>query len=54
LDPEIRVDPLTGLRSIVAGDRAARPGGGFTVTAPEPVVPAEDPFLEGHEDQTPP
>ena len=54
MDPEVRVDPLTGLRSIVAGDRAARPGGGFTVTAPEPVVPADDPFLEGHEDQTPP
>jgi UDPglucose--hexose-1-phosphate uridylyltransferase len=54
LDPEVRVDPLTGLRSIVAGDRAARPGGGFTVTEPEPVVPGDDPFLEGHEDQTPP
>jgi UDPglucose--hexose-1-phosphate uridylyltransferase len=54
LDPEIRVDPLTGLRSIVAGDRAARPGGGFTVNEPEPVVPGDDPFLEGHEDQTPP
>jgi UDPglucose--hexose-1-phosphate uridylyltransferase len=54
VDPEIRVDPLTGLRSIVAGDRAGRPGGGFTVTEPEPVVHADDPFLEGHEDQTPP
>ena len=54
MDPEVRVDPLTGLRSIVAGDRAGRPGGGFTVSAPEPVVPGDDPFLEGHEDQTPP
>ena len=54
MDPEVRVDPLTGLKSIVAGDRAARPGGGFAVAAPEPIVEAEDPFLEGHEDQTPP
>jgi UDPglucose--hexose-1-phosphate uridylyltransferase len=54
VDPEVRVDPLSGLWSIVTGDRAARPGGGFTVTEPEPVVPADDPFLEGHEDQTPP
>ncbi len=50
----MRIDPLTGLRSIVAGDRAARPGGGFAVSAPEPVDEAADPFLEGHEDQTPP
>ena len=54
MDPEVRVDPLTGHRSIVAGDRATRPGGSFRVTAPEPVVPEDDPFLEGHEDQTPP
>ena len=25
--PEVRIDPLTGQRSIVAGDRAGRPGG---------------------------
>jgi UDPglucose--hexose-1-phosphate uridylyltransferase len=53
-EPEIRVDPLTGLKAIVAGERAGRPGGGFAVTAPEPVVPDDDPFLEGHEDRTPP
>jgi UDPglucose--hexose-1-phosphate uridylyltransferase len=52
--PEIRVDPLTGLKAIVAGDRAARPGGGFSVPPLEPVDPEADPFLEGHEDQTPP
>ncbi len=51
---EIRVDPITGLKAIIADSRADRPGGGFTVTAPEPVDPASDPFLEGHEDQTPP
>jgi UDPglucose--hexose-1-phosphate uridylyltransferase len=52
--PEIRVDPLTGLRSIVAGERATRPGGAPTATAPEPIDPESDPFLEGHEDRTPP
>jgi UDPglucose--hexose-1-phosphate uridylyltransferase len=54
VDPEVRVDPLTGHRSIVAGDRAARPGGGFAVAPAEPIAEADDPFLEGHEDQTPP
>jgi UDPglucose--hexose-1-phosphate uridylyltransferase len=54
LDPEVRVDPLTGLKTIVAGNRAARPGGGFSVAPAEPVDEAGDPFLDGHEDQTPP
>jgi UDPglucose--hexose-1-phosphate uridylyltransferase len=54
VDPEVRVDPLTGLKAIVAGDRAARPGGGFEVTEPEPIDPEADPFLPGHEDRTPP
>jgi UDPglucose--hexose-1-phosphate uridylyltransferase len=53
--PEIRVDPLSGLRTIVAGERAARPGGGPTAPpAPAPIDPDGDPFLEGHEDSTPP
>ncbi|MFN8201037.1 MAG: DUF4921 family protein [Solirubrobacteraceae bacterium] len=52
--PEIRVDPLTGLRTIVAADRATRPGGAITVPAAPPVDPETDPFLEGHEDRTPP
>lgn len=52
--PEIRVDPLTGLRTVVAGDRATRPGAGLSVTAPDPIDPETDPFLEGHEDRTPP
>ncbi len=52
--PEIRIDPLTGLRAIVATDRAARPGAELTV-APAPAVDrAQDPFAEGHEDRTPP
>jgi len=52
--PELRVDPLTGLRSIIAGARATRPGGGFAVDPAPPLDPATDPFLEGHEDRTPP
>jgi UDPglucose--hexose-1-phosphate uridylyltransferase len=48
------VDPLTGLRSIIAGDRVGRPGGGLTVEPPEPIDPASDPFMAGHEDRTPP
>jgi UDPglucose--hexose-1-phosphate uridylyltransferase len=51
---ELRVDPLTGLKSIIAADRATRPGGGFKVDPPEPIDPEKDPFLEGHEDRTPP
>ena len=52
--PEVRIDPLTGLRAIVATDRAQRPGGEPTVAPPAPVDPASDPFAEGNEDQTPP
>jgi UDPglucose--hexose-1-phosphate uridylyltransferase len=52
--PEVRVDPLTGLRVIVAADRAGRPGGGFAVEPAPPLDPATDPFAEGHEDRTPP
>ena len=51
---ELRVDPLTGLRSIIAAERADRPGGGFAVAAAEPIDPAADPFVEGHESRTPP
>src|SRR3954467_5347219 len=32
--PEIRVDPLSGLRTIVAGERATRPGAGVSATPP--------------------
>ena len=52
--PEIRVDPLTGLRTIIAGERAARPGGAPTVAPADPIDAERDPFLEGHEDRTPP
>lgn len=52
--PEVRVDPLTGLRTIVAGDRATRPGGGLRAEPADPIDVAADPFAEGHEDRTPP
>src|SRR3954447_8467633 len=51
---ELRGDPLSGLRAIVASDRAGRPGEELAVTQAAPVDPAEDPFAEGHEDRTPP
>jgi UDPglucose--hexose-1-phosphate uridylyltransferase len=51
---EVRIDPLSGHRAIIAGDRAGRPGGGLTVTPPAPLDPETDPFAEGHEDRTPP
>jgi UDPglucose--hexose-1-phosphate uridylyltransferase len=52
--PELRVDPLTGLRTIIAADRATRPGGGFAVDPAPAVDPETDPFSEGQEARTPP
>ena len=52
--PEVRVDPLTGLKAIVAGERAGRPGAGLSTEPPAPIAPESDPFAEGHEDRTPP
>jgi UDPglucose--hexose-1-phosphate uridylyltransferase len=51
---EIRVDPVTGDRAIVAGERAGRPNAGLTVQPAEPIDPETDPFAPGHEDRTPP
>ncbi len=51
---EVRVDPLTGLRAIVAGERANRPNAGLSAAAGPPLDPAGDPFAEGHEGMTPP
>jgi UDPglucose--hexose-1-phosphate uridylyltransferase len=48
------VDPLTGLKTIVAADRAGRPNAGLTAEPAAPLDPAGDPFAEGHEDRTPP
>jgi len=53
--PEVRVDPLSGLKTIVSGARAERPGSGIAPPDPHPPIdPARDPFAPGHEQQTPP
>ena len=52
--PEVRVDPLTGLKTIIAGARADRPGSWLDVAPDAPIDPAGDPFAPGHEDETPP
>lgn len=52
--PELRIDPLSGLRTIVAGERSSRPGA-FPEPSPRSPIGVEgDPFAPGHEDQTPP
>jgi UDPglucose--hexose-1-phosphate uridylyltransferase len=52
--PELRVDPLTGDKVIVAAERATRPGGDLRAKPAAPLDPEADPFAEGHEDRTPP
>ncbi|HWX44494.1 MAG TPA: DUF4921 family protein [Solirubrobacteraceae bacterium] len=52
--PELRVDPLSGHKVIVAGERSRRPGGEPVCPAPAPIDPAGDPFADGHENRTPP
>jgi UDPglucose--hexose-1-phosphate uridylyltransferase len=52
--PEIRIDPLSGHKTIVAGERSKRPGGQPTCAPAEPIDIERDPFAEGHEDRTPP
>jgi UDPglucose--hexose-1-phosphate uridylyltransferase len=52
--PELRIDPLSGLRVLVAGERGTRPGAWLDVPAREPIEPESDPFAPGHEDRTPP
>jgi UDPglucose--hexose-1-phosphate uridylyltransferase len=56
--PEIRIDPLSGHRTIVAGERSRRPGGGpglpDSVRDTPPIDPAADPFADGNEARTPP
>jgi UDPglucose--hexose-1-phosphate uridylyltransferase len=54
LMPEIRIDPLSGHRTIVAGERSRRPGGEPRCEPPQPIDREKDPFGEGHEDRTPP
>lgn len=52
--PEIRIDPFSGHRTIVAGERSRRPGGEPRCAPPEPIDVERDPFADGHEDRTPP
>jgi UDPglucose--hexose-1-phosphate uridylyltransferase len=52
--PEIRIDPLSGHKTIIAGERSRRPGGEPGCTPAEPIDPEQDPFAEGHEHRTPP
>jgi UDPglucose--hexose-1-phosphate uridylyltransferase len=52
--PVLRIDPLTGQRSIIAGDRAVRPGGQLSAPPAPSLDPEQDPFADGHEDRTPP
>jgi len=50
----VRIDPLTGQRAIIAGERAGRPGGELSASPAPAIDPGSDPFAEGHEDRTPP
>ena len=52
--PELRIDALSGLRVIVAGERGSRPGAGLDVRPRPPLDREGDPFAPGHEDRTPP
>jgi UDPglucose--hexose-1-phosphate uridylyltransferase len=52
--PELRIDPLSGHRTIIAGERSRRPGGEPRCEPPPAIDPEQDPFAEGHEDRTPP
>ena len=52
--PELRIDPLSGLRVIVAGERGERPGAWLAAADRPSIDPDTDPFLDGHEDRTPP
>jgi UDPglucose--hexose-1-phosphate uridylyltransferase len=52
--PEVRVDPVTGQRAIIAAERATRPGGWLSSQPPAPIDSERDPFAPGHEDRTPP
>jgi UDPglucose--hexose-1-phosphate uridylyltransferase len=56
--PELRIDPLSGAKTIVAGERSGRPGGAPELSpqqrTPEALDPEQDPFAEGNEGRTPP
>jgi UDPglucose--hexose-1-phosphate uridylyltransferase len=52
--PEIRIDPLSGHKTIIAGERSRRPGGEPSCAPAETIDVERDPFAEGHEHRTPP
>ncbi len=52
--PALRIDPLSGHKTIVAGERSRRPGGEPRCEPAQPIDIERDPFAEGHEDRTPP
>ncbi len=55
MPPELRIDPLTGLRTVIAAERGVRPGAFSPAgTRDAELDPGDDPFAEGNEDQTPP
>jgi UDPglucose--hexose-1-phosphate uridylyltransferase len=54
VSPELRIDPLSGLRVIVAGERGSRPGAFLEAPERRPIDLESDPFAAGHEDRTPP
>ena len=41
--PELRVDALSGLRAIIAAERASRPGAGLRAEPAAPIDPDSDP-----------
>jgi UDPglucose--hexose-1-phosphate uridylyltransferase len=51
---EVRVDPLSGQRVILAAGRAERPHAWPSAEPPEPIDAASDPFAPGNEALTPP
>ena len=52
--PEIRIDQLTGLRTMLAPGRAERPDAFDRAGCPRPGETPTCPFCEGREDRTPP
>jgi UDPglucose--hexose-1-phosphate uridylyltransferase len=52
--PELRVDPLSGDKVLIAPERADRPGDIFQIAGAAPLDHVLDPFLPGNEDETPP
>lgn len=52
--PEVRIDPLSGLKVLVADGRAERPNGLLPVSPAPAIEVADDPFAEGNEAMTPP